>query len=239
MDARAAAQELERRLGAVARAERAEQERRYLKSSLHHLGVSVPAIRRTALGFLGEHELDRSELLALARALWEEPVHERRMAAVEILAERANLLRPDDLPFVEELLRESRTWALADPLAIQVAGSLVDRWPELGSTLDRWAGDEDFWVRRSAMLALLPGLRAGAGDLDRFLGYANSMLEEREFFIRKAIGWVLRETGKRRPGVVVRWLGPRAGRASGVTLREAVKHLSEGQRERILRAAGR
>ena len=51
------------------------------------------------------------------------------------------------------------------------------------------------------------------------------MLEEREFFIRKAIGWVLREAGKRRPDEVVAWLAPRTDRASGVTMREAVKYL--------------
>jgi 3-methyladenine DNA glycosylase AlkD len=67
------------------------------------------------------------------------------------------------------------------------------------------------------------------------------MLEEREFFVRKAIGWVLREVGKTRPNLVTEWLlapatAPRATRASGVTLREAVKYLPEADREAILRA---
>jgi 3-methyladenine DNA glycosylase AlkD len=60
------------------------------------------------------------------------------------------------------------------------------------------------------------------------------MLEEREFFIRKAIGWVLRDTSKKRPELVYEWLLPRAVRASGVTVREAVKYLSEDQRAGIL-----
>ena len=58
------------------------------------------------------------------------------------------------------------------------------------------------------------------------------MLEEKEFFIRKAIGWVLREAGKRRPDEVAAWLAPRTGRASGVTMREAVKYLPAADRER-------
>jgi 3-methyladenine DNA glycosylase AlkD len=62
------------------------------------------------------------------------------------------------------------------------------------------------------------------------------MLEEREFFIRKAIGWVLRETGKPRPDMVYEWLLPRAGRASGVTVREAVKYLLPAQRLEVLAA---
>ena len=67
------------------------------------------------------------------------------------------------------------------------------------------------------------------------------MLEEREFFVRKAIGWVLRETARKQPERVYAWLEPRAGRASGVTVREAVKYLPDEQRDAVLRAyrAGR
>ena len=62
------------------------------------------------------------------------------------------------------------------------------------------------------------------------------MLAEREFFIRKAIGWVLRETGKRQPDLVYEWLRPRCAMASGVTVREAVKYLSSTQRAELLAA---
>jgi 3-methyladenine DNA glycosylase AlkD len=62
------------------------------------------------------------------------------------------------------------------------------------------------------------------------------MLDEREFFIRKAIGWVLRDTGRKRPDLVYEWLLPRAPRASGVTLREALKPLSDAQRAAIVAA---
>ncbi len=77
-------------------------------------------------------------------------------------------------------------------------------------------------------------LRRGEGDFERFGRYADQMLEEKEFFIRKAIGWVLRETAKRRPELVADWLAPRVHRASGVTMREAVKPLPAEVRERLL-----
>ena len=83
------------------------------------------------------------------------------------------------------------------------------------------------------MLALLVPLRQGGGDFVRFGRYADAMLDEREFFIRKAIGWVLRDTGRKRPDLVYEWLLPRAARASGVTIREAVKPLSPAQRDAI------
>ena len=73
------------------------------------------------------------------------------------------------------------------------------------------------------MLAHLAALRAGGGDWDRFTRYADLMLAEREFWIRKAIGWVLRDTGRRRPELVAAWVLPRASRMSGVTRREVAK----------------
>lgn len=112
-------------------------------------------------------------------------------------------------------------------------GSLVERHPETAAVLDRWADDDDFWIRRSALLVLLGPLRKGKGDFERFGRYADSMLDEKEFFIRKAIGWVLRDTAKKRPDLVLEWLLPRAGRASGVTIREAIKPLSEEQRAAV------
>jgi 3-methyladenine DNA glycosylase AlkD len=63
-------------------------------------------------------------------------------------------------------------------------------------TLDRWARDDDFWVRRSSLLSELKPLKNGA-PFEPFARRANSLLEETEFFIRKAIGWVLRETSKK------------------------------------------
>jgi 3-methyladenine DNA glycosylase AlkD len=80
-------------------------------------------------------------------------------------------------------------------------------------------------------------LRRGEGDFERFSGYADTMLDEREFFIRKAIGWVLRDTARKRPDLVYGWVLPRATRASGVTIREAVKPMSEAQRAAILAAS--
>lgn len=180
-------------------------------------------------------ERSRAATIALAEALWAKPIFDRRLAAALLLEADADLLVPDDIDLLERLVRESRTWALVDALADDVLGALILAHPDAAPRLDRWAADGDVWVRRSALLAQLRPLKAGA-PLDRFAGYADAMLDEREFFIRKAIGWVLRETGKRRPDEVFGWLRPRIGRASGVTVREAVKYLAPAQRDEILDA---
>ena len=214
---------------------RAPAEKAYLKSDLEFLGVGLPAMRMIIGGVKRQHGgLDRQGLVALVRMLWGQPVFERRMMAVLLLEAFQPLLRPADIALLERLIRQSKTWAFVDELAIAITGPLVVRAPELLRVLDRWAEDDDFWVRRSAMLALLRPLRRGVGDFHRFARYADRMLEDKEFFIRKSIGWVLRETGKPQPDMVYAWLLPRAARASGVTVREAVKYLSSAQRAAVV-----
>jgi 3-methyladenine DNA glycosylase AlkD len=238
-DAVALANALEDALRAAGTSERAAQEKRYLRSSLEHVGATVPAIRREARALLRAHALDRAGLLALVEALWARPVHECRAAAVELLEAGGDMLQARDLALVERLLRESRTWALVDNLAASVAGPLVERFPRLGRALDRWARDPDFWIRRASLLAELVALREGRGDFTRFARHADAMLEEKEFFVRKAIGWVLRDVSRRDPERVVAFLHPRAARAAGLTVREAVKYLPSSVRDAILAAAAR
>lgn len=236
IDAPAVADAIEAALRQIGTPGRAAAEKRYLKSDLEFLGATVWEIRRVARAVAREHrDLQHGELIALVEALWEPPIHERRMAAVMLLDSVPGLLGPPDLDLVERLIRESRTWALVDELAGDVAGRIVRDRPQAATVLDRWSTDADFWVRRASLLAELIPLRAGA-PFDRFARRADAMLDEHEFFIRKAMGWVLREAGKRRPDEVVAWLAPRTDRVSGVTIREAVKYLPDHDRLRLISA---
>jgi 3-methyladenine DNA glycosylase AlkD len=231
----ALAETIESSLRAHGTPERASGAKRYLKSDLEFIGVATPIFRKLIVQALRTSpRLHRKSLLATVHALWARPVFELRAAAVELLMRHVRLLEERDIEVVETLLRESRTWALVDGLAPRVAGPLFERYPNVGDALDRWAGDDDFWIRRAALLALLVPLRRGGGDFERFARYADAMVDEKEFFIRKAIGWVLREVGKRRPGLVVDWLGPRVNRAAGLTVREAVRYLPPHAREALL-----
>ncbi|HLR83997.1 MAG TPA: DNA alkylation repair protein [Nocardioidaceae bacterium] len=214
---------------------RAVREAAYLKSDLRHLGVRVPVIRKITRSAMSEHTVNaRRDVLTLAETLWAEPVHERRMAAVEALRYRVATLTVADLEVIERFLREARTWALVDFLACDVSGEIADRFAAAGDVLDRWSTDDDFWLRRSALLALLVPLRNGGGDWARFSRYADAMLDEREFFIRKAIGWVLRDTAKKRPDLVASWLRERPERVPVLAVREAVKPLPETERVELM-----
>jgi len=156
------------------------------------------------------------------------------MAAAILLKLHAGDLRSRDLRLIERLIRESRTWALVDVLAGDVVGEMALRL-RIRRALDRWARDHDFWVRRSSLLAELKPLNNSA-PFEPFARRADAMLEETEFFIRKAIGWVVRETSKKRPDEVFRWIALRTHRASGVTMREAVKYLDDRRAARLMRA---
>jgi 3-methyladenine DNA glycosylase AlkD len=230
------AAQIEAQLRAAGSPERAASEQSYLKSNLEFTGTTVPQARSIVIAWRRAHpDLTGQRLAEVASALWNSPVFEYKMSAVILLTDRRALLDAGDAPLIEQFLRTSGTWALVDGMAADVMGSLVERFPELLSTLDRWATDDDFWIRRSAMLALLVPLRRGdPAQFLRFAGYADAMLADREFFIRKAIGWVLRETAKRQPQLVADWLAPRVHRASGVTVREAVKWLPADQREALM-----
>jgi 3-methyladenine DNA glycosylase AlkD len=220
-----------RPLGTQARAAGSKE---YLKSDLEFFGVTVPDMRRVVKTALrAQPGLDGAAVLAWAFALWRAPVFERRIAAVELLDQCVTRLAATDLPAVEELIRDSRTWALVDGLAAHVAGGIASRDPSSWPRIDAWARDGDFWVRRSALLALLPGIRSGEPDLARFTAYAEPMLAEKEFFIRKAIGWVLREIARRDPRFTAEWTRDHLPRMSGVTFREAVRRLPASEAEQL------
>ncbi|MFD7629312.1 DNA alkylation repair protein [Streptomyces sp. NPDC059851] len=231
-DPKAPAERLRSALSASADPVRAEQQRAYLRSDLHHLGVGVPDMRRSVT--LGRRALGARPapyVLALVRELWSVPeggeqvVYEYRWAAVELLVQYARALDATHLPAVEALLRECRTWALVDPLAVHCAGAIASCDAAAGPVLDRWVTDPDFWLRRSALLALLPAIRAGRPDTDRLTRYADTLVDAREFFLRKALGWVLRETSAHDPEFVVAWVERHGTRVAPLTRREALRRL--------------
>lgn len=215
--------------------ERAAGAKAYLKSDLHFYGVTVPFIRQAAREFRRRHrDLGRAELLALVEGLWQTPDHELHDLAVMLLHLYASRLLPADMAVVEGLLRRAHTWDLVDGLSMWVAGALAAAHPGAREVLRRWAVDDSFWLRRASLLALLVPLRDGGGDFGLFAELAGPMVGEKEFFIRKAIGWVLREVSKRRPELTHDFLSAHMEQVSGLTLREGAKYLPAAQRDELL-----
>jgi len=138
---------------------------------------------------------------------------------VVLLQTHVKLLTNSDLTRLEGFIREARVRDLVDPLAVDVVGPLVDGLDVPGrvradSVLDRWVREPDAWLRRAALLSPLLALRAGAGDWDRFVRHAGSVLDEPSAasnsdpdtdpdtdgaVVREAVSRVLAEMAKKRP----------------------------------------
>ena len=103
-------------------------------------------------------------------------------------------------------------------------GDLVVGYPaEVWPTVDTWVDSEDMWLRRSAIIC-----QVGAGertDADRLFRYCSSRAFEKEFFVRKAIGWALRQHARVDPESVARFVTEHRGELSGLSYREATKHI--------------
>ncbi len=127
------------------------------------------------------------------------------------------------MPRVERLIRTKSWWDTVDVLAGHVVGPLVARNPGLTATIDAWIDDADFWIVRTAILHQL-GYGADT-DADRLFGYVDRRCSDTEFFIRKACGWALRQYARTDPEAVRAFVLDRGDRLSGLTRREALKHL--------------
>ena len=224
----------ERRYRDAGSRSRAAAGKAYLKSDLRFYGTTVPVIRRAAKDFAREHrDLTRTELQAIVDELWSTDLYELRSAGIALLSHYARLLDERDLAWLLGFVRRSKTWAHVDWLATDVIGGVVGESRTALKRLPAWSRDESFWVRRTALLAQLRQLSHEAGDFELFARLAAGMLHEREFFIRKAIGWVLREVSKKRPKLTFDFLLEHREEVSGLTLSEGAKYLPSTYRRRL------
>ncbi len=216
---------------------RAAGAKAYLKSDLTFLGADTPTLRRVgnALAARVKAEGDDS-LRPLVDALWATRVHELRAVALVLLERRVGVLGRTDLPRIERMLRESRSWAYVDWISTKVLSPMLLRVDAVRRALPRWARDDDFWIRRTALLTLMPLVVRGQVPFGAFEVLAIPMLGEREFFIRKAIGWVLRAVSKTSPAPVASFLRTHRDDVSGLTMREGAKYLPARDRRALLTA---
>ena len=122
------------------------------------------------------------------------------------------------------MIRSGAWWDYVDPVAIALVGKVyLDRRESVSPILDRWIDDPDMWVRRTALIA--HNRHKEKTDHRRLFRYCRARFEEREFFIRKAIGWALREYSYSAPERVSRFLTTHKRRMSGLSYREGAKAL--------------
>jgi 3-methyladenine DNA glycosylase AlkD len=196
----------------------------YMKSAMPFLGVRVPEVRRITRT-LAKDEKDAAQLRSAALQLWDAASHrEERYAAMALLALRPLCADAGMADAVEHMVRTGQWWDITDELAHRLADLHDARPDETAALARRWSRDDDFWIRRIAILSQLG--RGARLDPQLLAEVIAPNLGDREFFIRKAIGWALREYARVDPG----WVGAFAAthELSPLSRREALKHLRYG-----------
>ena len=126
------------------------------------------------------------------------------------------------MPAIRQLIVTKSWWDTVDALAAHVVGVMVARQPVLLSTMDEWVVSDELWLIRTAILHQLR--YKSQTDTERLFRYCAQHAGHKDFFIRKAIGWALREYARTDPDAVRRFVKTQSA-LSGLSVREALKHL--------------
>lgn len=207
---------------------RARQQRTYMKSEMQYYGLSVPRCRQIAHEVVRDDPPQNSDMwVSSILLLWREATHrEERYVAIELLLHKklAHWLVPDILPVLEEMVVTGAWWDYVDALAARGAGTLLVNDPiQTKRMLYKWAKDQNIWKRRVAILSQLKAKMNT--DTDLLSKCVKPSIGHSEFFLRKGIGWALREYSKTDSDWVLEFVERHPG-LSDLSRREALKHLA-------------
>ena len=224
-------------LAAQSQADKAGAMQAYMKSALPFWGVEAPARRLLVAQVAAQHPvLDAQTLLDTVWQLWRSATHrEERYAALDLLRRPAlrKLMDLRWLPALQDMILTGPWWDHNDEISGQALPLLLQRHPgEVKPLLRQWAHSDSLWLRRAAMLSQR-GLKAP--DFDAVLFYecilpsTGSSAMAREFFIRKGMGWALRERSYAAPEEVQAFCDEYRSKLSPLTLREALRVVAKRQ----------
>lgn len=204
---------------------RAPQMQAYMKSSMPYLGVSLPVTRRIARSAATEFPpTDVQDLVRAATELWRTADYrEERYAATELTGLRIAAGQLAVLPLCREIIVTGAWWDHVDGVSGRIGALLIAHRAHLEPMLRQWSTDSDRWLRRSSIISQL-GLKADT-DVGLLSDVITVNLADREFFIRKAIGWALRQYARTDPDWVRAFVAAHDAELSPLSRREALKHL--------------
>lgn len=199
-------------------------QRAYLKNRFEFLGMTAPLRRKLQLPLFRQHPLTQEQdLIATMEALWALPFRDYHQAALDLAEHHQALHTPAMLPVFKGLALQNQWWDSIDYLAGSLISRLALKYPELSPEIAGWIAHDNFWLRRVAILFQLK--HKAKTDESLLFSLCEQTMHEKEFFIRKAIGWALREYAKTSPQAV--WAFTQANRAtlSGLSYREATRRI--------------
>jgi 3-methyladenine DNA glycosylase AlkD len=211
---------------------RAAGQQRYMKSTIRYRGLTSPqltAVLRPILADPGFRIADRDGWEATIRTLWDEVAYREEWYAAIALA-RHRTYRPwvdsESMPLWRHLVVTGAWWDVVDEVATHLVRDVLEGSPDVeGLRLREWAVDDDLWLRRTAIICQVG--RKDRLDESLLADAIEPNLADRDFFLRKAIGWALRDHARIAPDWVRAFVDAHAGELSGLSRREATRHLAD------------
>ena len=158
------------------------------------------------------------------KALWQLPHREEKYAAIDYAERFKKFVTSESMPLFEQMIRSGSWWDFVDPLAINLAGLVfLNERKVTSKIIDRWSGDDDFWIRRAALIC--HNHHKKETDEEQLFRHCLKLSGETEFFIRKGIGWALREYSYANPAAVKQFLFRNRPKLSPLSFREGAKQL--------------
>jgi len=217
---------VKRELKALASTEDAVAMQAYMKTEMPFYGVRKPQ-REAAIKALKAKAYAPPSPAAYRKtvaALFALPHREEKYTAVRFARWHQDPHDVANLALYERMVRDGAWWDFVDEIAANLVGDLLfEERARIAPEIERFVEDNDMWIRRTALLAHLR--HKGKTDEAQLFDHCRRLLPEKEFFIRKAVGWSLRQYSKTRPESVVRFIRKHRDEMSGLTLREGKKQL--------------
>jgi 3-methyladenine DNA glycosylase AlkD len=216
---------IRRELRAAADPARAPGMQAYMKSTMPYLGVPLPMTRTiTRTAAAADPPAGIGALIDSTLDLWRSAEYrEERYAAAELTGLRLATGRLELLPVYREMIVTGAWWDHVDGICHRIGALLLAHPQTMSPLLREWTIDPDRWLRRSSIIGQL-GLKART-DVVLLADVVVANLDDREFFVRKAIGWALREYARTDRDWVRAFVDAHQARLSPLSRREAMKHL--------------
>lgn len=205
---------------------KAPQMAAYLKTDMPFYGVQTPA-RREIAREMKRKFVPRSagEYCTMVETLWALPHREEKYLAIGLAGAHPGFITFEQIGLYQKLIVEGAWWDFVDTVASGLVGRVLLKERQVTRpVLDEWIDGDDMWLRRTAIISQLE--HKDATDAAMLFEYCSRRAFEKEFFIRKAIGWALRQFARTDPTAVTAFLLEHRDELSGLSFREAAKHLS-------------
>ena len=217
-----------RELKAAADPSRAPAMQAYMKSAMPYHGVAMPGQQVIWKKLFRSRVIpDACSWRETTLAIWRGATfREERYGAIALTGEKAYVpwQTLDALPMYEEMIVTGAWWDYVDHIAGRRIGLLLRNHPApMSRLMRRWSRSDDMWKRRTSIICQL-GFKERT-DLTLLYDCIEPNLDDREFFIRKAIGWALRQHAWTDPKEVQRYVRARENQLSGLSRREALKNI--------------